>query len=284
MSDIKDCLLAREIQSSFWVHRQVYISRMIIFAVFFIFSELYSRGTSIAILYNSQEIVAAADSKAFGGPNVCKTYKIGNIYWAFSGRLNDPKNGYSVPEMVTRSYGGGHSVGITFGNFKKMSIASLTTELNDLYHQDRKGFETIRYHPLQIAFWAFERGRPVVAQVVYTSQLSGNRVSVKEVNESIDDCSVEDCLHNTRATALGVQGSMAAYASSHPNWTRNLVESARHFVEGSIGEAPKTVGPPISILVVKNDGSNWEQPTQYCRDGPAQPPAFYGPNHKTMKY
>ena len=54
-------------------------------------------GTSVVILANATGIVVASDSKVMRSKEkICKVLKIGTIYWAMSGYMDNSVTGYGV--------------------------------------------------------------------------------------------------------------------------------------------------------------------------------------------
>jgi hypothetical protein len=256
-----------------WSRRYSHINRLATLVAFLKLAEACAGGTSIVILNNSQEIVVAADSKMYGlEGGTCKIFQIGPMYWAMSGKAN-AKGAYNIPAIVERSYSQGHGIAGTLQQFKKNSAGPLEEYMEYLRRHSPKMFELARNNPLQMAFWGFEGGKPVVAYVYYTARVIDNRVSIHEVEELTTDCRSVDCAANVQAAMLGVHGSIVAYVQSHPDWAAggDLLQVARHFVELAIAEAPDTVGKPINIMIVHSDGSHlWAPHSDYCRDPPAR--------------
>jgi hypothetical protein len=127
--------------------------------------EPHAVATSIVILSNSKEIRVAADSKATPGPAACKIFKIGSIYWAMSGLTSNTVTKYDVGKIVKQSYGSGRTVGEMLRVFEKNAETPLQKTMI-LDHQYSKSFNMVRYHPLEIAFWRFEGGKPVMHRFI----------------------------------------------------------------------------------------------------------------------
>jgi hypothetical protein len=235
--------------------------------------EPHAVATSIVILSNSKEIWVAADSKATPGPAACKIFKIGSMYWAMSGLTSNTVTKYDVGKIVKQSYGSGRTVGEMLRVFEKNAETPLQKTMI-LDHQYSKSFNMVRYHPLEIAFWRFEGGKPVIASVYYTTVVIHNKVSLIREAENITDCTIVDCSRRTDATMLGVRGGMVNYLQSHKDWATSgdLGKMAYFLVQLAIKEAPNTVGYPINVLNIQPDGSHkWDAPNECCHGEPNDP-------------
>ncbi len=231
-------------------------------------------GTSIVILITPDKIVVGADSKAVSSQvdKMCKIFKTGSIYWALSGIIGTPETGYSVASIIKKSYIPGQSVEKLFPVFKRNVIEPLRQDLIYLQRERPRDFAGIRYHPLEIAFWQFEGGKPVIARVFYTTEIVNRRITLKSEEDTVSDCRLTDCTPGI-AVLLGAREAITNYVKSHRDWALNLNASAYKFVTMAIGEQPTTVGPPINILTIRQDGSfQWNKPNEYCYDTPKEHP------------
>jgi len=226
-------------------------------------------GTCVVILADSKQIVVAADSKIGNSPEhkLCKIFKVGSVYWAMSGLVSKHVAGYDVAAIVQESYRPGRSVADTLKSFDKNVTIPLVKALEYL-RISPKEFEQIRYHPLEIAFWAIEDGKPVVAHVFYTTEVAGNTISLRTSEEIIVDCRKENCSTITRATFLGGREDILKYLPQHPEWTSDLAHTAQLLVDVSVHEAPQAVGYPITEIAVSLDGKyRWVSLNEYCHHG-----------------
>jgi hypothetical protein len=224
------------------------------------FSAPYARPTSVVILANPTEIVVAGDSKVYGSDEkICKIFKVGSLYWTMSGVTGNSITGYDVGSIVRASYVPGQSVARTLDVFMQTVIRPLQrTMIHDLPFP---GFKLEKNSPLQIAFWGFENGHPVIAYTKYTTTGPGDQIRVVPVGKQI----VEET-DPTRADAvvIGVDTKIVQYAEAHPNWLRDLEASAHLFISLAIEESPQTVGYPISVLSIDRHGFRWTNPNECC--------------------
>jgi hypothetical protein len=233
------------------------------------------KATSIVILINSEQIVVSADSlKNENGRKVkmCKIFKSGSIYWAISGIWDFPPTKYSIAEIVKRSSAKGTDVE---GMLKAVEVNSVKPLVKALQYEllmEPRAFETVRYHPLEIAFWTFRDGKPVIASVDYSAKLNGRKVILVKDDENIWDCARDNCSTQTHAQVLGVRTAIVNYTASHSDWSRqSLVTIGPKFVSLAIVEQSATVGPPINTLVITQSGDKWISPNECCYESPGDP-------------
>lgn len=237
-------------------------------------TEPYAGGTSIAIIANKKEIVVAADSKVYGSDEkICKIFKVGSVFWAMSGLMDNSATGYNVAEIVKESYVPGKSVEQLLKVFMKNVSVPLGETMIHYYHFPKR-FEIIRHNPLEIAFWSFEGGTPVIAYVSYRVTVLGDHLTVAPYDRQIVKCSDQ---RRADAIVLGVKDRIPHYLETHPSWWQNLAPSAHSFVAISIKESPQSVGYPINELIIHRDGTyHWAEPNKYCRgrlcEGPPPEP------------
>jgi len=240
-------------------------------------------GTAIVIVITPNTIFAASDSKNSGGGNehICKTFKTGSIYWSMSGVLGPAGFAhYYVPTIVKKSYVPGRDVANTMVAFRRNVRLPLQNLLESMRLSRPGLFEIAQYHPLEIAFWQFEDGRPVVLFVTYKASVVGNRVSLMVESEGGFDCRKINCATQTNVVFLGTHEEIRAYANSHPSWTLNPAQSASYFVNLEVASHPDVVGYPINDLAIHSDNSSeWASPNEVChgipQNGLPPPPLSY---------
>jgi hypothetical protein len=259
---------------TFVIHRQPYTKMTLWLIVFWQLCTARAGATSIVILNNANQIVVSADAmEVHNGPamSICKIFKIGTVYWAVSGVMFDSEAKYSIAEIVKKSYIPGSTVEQLLNAFEKNAVNPLKSTLEYDLLMSPRNFQTVRYHPLEIAFWAFERGKPVVAHVFYTTKLNGRKIDLVKYDETIVDCRREDCSIHAHATLLGAKDSILKWASSHPSWGYGIVTASPNMVKLSVAESPRTVGLPISTFLIDAKGGQWITKNECCYEEPGDP-------------
>ena len=244
------------------------MKKFVILVLVFVMTATYADATAIVIVANPTEIYVAADTKLYRSEEkICKIYQIGSVYWAMSGVTANSVTGYDVARIVKQSYATGQSVEKTLDSFDKRVREPLAKTLTHLSHYPI--FEAVRRHPLEIAFWAFEHGKPIIGSITYTSNVNGNQLTLSIVNRGLQDCSAKD---QECAVFLGVKGKSFPYAQTK-DWGPNLASAAHMFMDMSLKEAPDTVGKPIEELIILPDGNNhWATSNKYCVGKPCAGP------------
>jgi hypothetical protein len=223
-----------------------------------------ARATSVVILASPTKIVVAADSMVYGSrEKICKVFKIGSVYWAVSGDTENTVTGYNVPRIVQASYTPGQGVVKTRDRFMKEVIGPLTRTMNHLVHFPQFDWVRSGWECLEIAFWGFEEGKPIVAQVRYKMIFNGKQVIVSPFDVQLK----RPTGNQAAGTFLGVRDKAGHYAMSHQDWAIDSESSAFKFISLSIEEAPDKVGPPISELEIYPNGIERRITTNDCCKG-----------------
>jgi hypothetical protein len=248
---------------------QPYMKLLAGVVVFLCLAATRARGTSVVILANSKQIVVAADSKVFQSEEkVCKIFKIGSIYWSFSGVQGNSVTGYEVPNIVKQSYAPHRKVAEMLDIFIRNVHDPLEKTMVHL-HNFPDTFEVARRHPLEIAFWRFEEGRPVIAHAFYAAEAQGGKVSINIWEKGVTNCCVAN---QADGVFVGVKDKIFAYAQSHPDWSQNLINAANLFIGLSVKDQPDTVGPPMDVFVIQPNGSHRWIGSHNCHEEPEESP------------
>jgi hypothetical protein len=246
----------------------------------FVFCFLFSilpcdsgQATTIVVARTANEIVIGADSKVtdtYGNAvdkRACKILQVGNLAVAMEGFELDRKSGFSVPEIVRAALQLKPSAPAT----EKVSImtgvlvSKLFTELlevqkrePDSYGQKFAGGRAF----LKIIVAGFEKTQPLVFVRSFRAvQFDPHNIGVTIVP---DDC-LNDCRGDIVTRFLGETEAIDGLPEETPGfWQPGLVDGVRRLVETEIAARSEYDGPPIDILRLDKNGSQWIQRKSEC--------------------
>lgn len=258
-----------------------YPARVVIVVCFLFAASLQtSSQTSIVIIRKPNELVAAADSKGtpsegnttvLGDRPLCKIKQTGDTFFAAAGLYLDTGTNFNLVEIVVEvSRRGGTSLEKAT-RFEEMirepiirAMRSIKSNKRDYYQRRFAGKESV-----QVAFFAWESGAPElhIRSVTVTGKFGRETANIDR-----KDCPGSDCVNNTMASFLGNNDAILRYVREHPE-IRNtdLVAASQKLVEIEIADIPREVGPPIDILRITKDHTEWIKKKPECRDIQPEP-------------
>jgi hypothetical protein len=155
--------------------------------------------------------------------------------------------------MVADAQRSGKTIRGTFREFQAIVSERIGTHLEFTRYINPALFNVIKNHPLDIAFFGFEQGIPILAHIQYEIADPG-APSLKIIPRP--EITVGKCANgrsNMCGVIIGVKSKAMQYLNSHQIWA-DLVVTARSAIEASISEEPDGVGPPIRIWTITPSG------------------------------
>jgi hypothetical protein len=232
------------------------------------FSVLPARGTSGVVIVTHNFIVIATDSalahynskgEATASAQGCKILKEGNIVYFPAGEYDVPQLGFNVFSIAKNAISKAGKVKNIYPVIEASVIKYLPaivqynkTKNSKLYKRWLQGIPVI-----EIAFASFEDDAPVVAVVEFRIDAKGSIVQPGEytLTSSPGQIQIAGLGWNYKITATTEPSSWKRYFASNPiKASQELIQLE---IDASIREKRYDVGPPISILRISKDSSEF---------------------------
>jgi hypothetical protein len=225
--------------------------------------------TTIVGFRTTDAIVIGADSRENDGQQVlpdpvCKIYQSGKSgrFWASAQLWKDPESGFSVETVVNRAASKAASLSDWVAAFDSGIVPELRRTIRIVRAEDPLAFRDtyLKRHVIEIVFFGFERGLPVIFYRDYRTDAGGNLMDPDTVH-----CPGPKCKDAIEHFCLGQCANANAYRSAKQMRSRTLAETIRDEIGAEI-KADWTVGPPIDVLRIDSSGARWirRQPDSRC--------------------
>lgn len=213
--------------------------------------------TAIAAIRTNTEIVVAADSCAYdlktGATKIVdKILPVGKFFAAVNGLVSYHRTGFDVFRVVEELQWETIPPGFrpTVTHVCGLMAFPIKTAYEDIVANDPQFLNEYFDTPSALTFIGIEDHIPVISGVRFAVENGAIRPSF-------------DFYHDKEAKMLvGSTTARARFAATFPNDFPNgtdLISIARDFVQQEIDSGKPTVGPPIDILRVTNNGYQWVQ-------------------------
>jgi hypothetical protein len=252
-------------------------SLILLLAGNFLFSQRVSAQTTIVAIRASNGIIIASDSLQkiiIPGPDapaksirqsVCKIYQLGNIFYAASGLLSNPKTGFDVDKVIAESFQKDADIADNASRFEKEIQKSLKEALENVKIESPNYFEQSIYSGdiVQILIAGIENNVPILVVLGFTV-VSSLHEPVR-IETSKGGCKGYTCEQELFLIAAGKHDALDRYVYNNPNiWNTSLINAARRLVELEIADKPEDVGPPVDILFIGLSQIQWIQKKPAC--------------------
>jgi hypothetical protein len=226
-------------------------------------------GTTIAGFRTTSSIIIGADSREIDGQEVlpdpvCKIYQSGRSqrFWVSAQLWEDLDSGFSVEAVVNRAAHKTASLSDWVGAFDRQIVSELQRTIRIVRSEDPEAFGD-RYagrHILEIVFFGFEQGVPVVFYRDYRTDARGRLQEPEKLH-----CPGPKCKDSVEHFCLGECAHATAYKKSEQMRSRTLAETIRDEIRAEI-KTDWTVGPPIDVLRIDRTGAHWieREPESRC--------------------
>jgi hypothetical protein len=239
--------------------------------LFLLFLSATAFGTTVVVLINSGQIVAAFDSKVQfvdrPAEVMCKIDRIENLFWLKTGINLDDRG------VIERAYRRGRSIIETnriLGETMPASIQSSLREFERLQPNEYRLFMTRPKKTVGITLFGMENHIPVVAAIAFAiTEIKGGEISIQMTRQESSD-GIKCCGGDPGRAHLFVDGyfdAIIADTNRNPRWGNDFVSDAKRFLQLEIDESPVAVGPPIRIMKIDSKGPRWVQNSEGCDTG-----------------
>lgn len=225
---------------------------------------LFMTGTTIVALRTNDAILIGSDSKVIAvgdqvtdGGATPKVAQMADMTIAHAGFFKDTAGSFDVRATAQTARSAGGSLSETASFFESLVVGPLRNTLEQLEAINPAYFaaECQGKTALSILFAGIENAIPKLATRTFTAEKDANGLIDFRIHRL--DCP-GDCPDGTAFTSLGYNTSLNAYLDSHPD-TRVGVPLFNTLIQLEIDNNPTMVGPPIRILLIRCEGSEWIQ-------------------------
>jgi hypothetical protein len=217
--------------------------------------------TTIVIVRTSNLVVIASDSKAQyqgaqGLPEVCKIAKQNETYFVVAGIVQDTHRGFFANRIVSSAIARGSTLDEQANAVENDMLEALTRELSGLRTENPEEFKfaVTGESPSTIGLVAVESGIPKVMVLSFIYDHASGKMSVKR-----DSCP-GTCGSEYSITQMGHVLPPEEFAKA----TGSPTQVATKLVQLEIDRDPHEVGPPIEVLEIRPDESQWLQDDLNC--------------------
>lgn len=261
-------------------------------------SSVPAYGSSLIVMRNDAEIIIGTDSKRLHTASedlsdarselVCKIIRSDDIFIASAGVTGitlqkghkEIPTGLDLTEIISNASLGEGSVR------DKADILAKTVSdaLLRMYEWMKKrmpslfGQMVLGTQSLQVITAGTERETPVFVVMTFEPHLSSS--GELEIDVASRPCPGTACPSGFVYLFLGRHEAIDRYLPTNPQiWTNDPVDVVRELLEIEAASEPETVGPPIDILRITKEGSEWIQEKDICEDHsrPHKTPHYYLP-------
>ena len=250
-----------------------------------VLSALPAYGSSLIVMRNNAEMVIGTDSKRLRTARedlndarselACKIIRADNIFITTAGLTGiafrkghrDIPTEFDLTEIIrTTALGEGSLpekadvLAKTIDNALLKMYAWMKDRMPALFRQTMLGKEAA-----QVLMAGTEHETPVF--VVMTFQPSLSPSGELEIQISSRPCPGTACPSGSVYLFMGRHEAIDRYLHTNPDiWTNDPVDVVRELLETEVASDPESVGPPLDILRITKEGSEWIQEKDMCED------------------
>lgn len=223
--------------------------------------------TTVVALVTRQRITIGADamSKVYGGKRIkvlriCKIYEAGSSFFAFAGMDQDDDTGFVASTLVDkRAMLNVRARAERFAREIKKPYLKTIQRFNKDNPRIKDAFrQRFSEHALQAIFVGSEAGIPVFNTV--------------EVNVETNPLRIETVIHGCPGDFCPLAGQIKdiwlghfddgereyqRMLATHNALLKDDAATVEHLIDTEIAAVPKSVGPPVAVLIIDNSGSHW---------------------------
>ncbi len=241
-------------------------------AVVFLMLPACTLATSvIAIRTASKAIVLGGDSKVNGSDSglACKTNVANNVAYGYGGILSVSKAHFATSDIVRRNLKGSGSLATRVNAVEGEVTPQLVELLTKVKRDDPLGYEKQLSGQvvLEIVFAATEEHIPKIMAFYLKAETAPAKDGRVVLTAQWYSCP-GDCPDGTAYIALGFRDAADEDFAKHPSMLAQLgVErTVRHLIEDEVVSNPNEVGPPITILRLSDNGIEWVEDSEQCKN------------------
>ncbi len=218
-------------------------------------------GTTIVIVRTRNLVVIASDSKAQyqgaqGLPQVCKIARQNETYFVVAGIAQDARRGFLANRIVSSAIARSSTFDEQANGVENDMLEALAKELGSMRTDNPEEFKfaVTGESPSTIGLVAVENGIPKVTVLSFIYDHVTGKMSVKR-DSCPGTCDVEYSI---------IQMGHVLPPEEFNKATGSPTQIAIKLVQLEIDRDPHEVGPPIEVLEIRPDESQWLQDDLNC--------------------
>ena len=220
-----------------------------------------SFATTIVIVRTRNLVVIASDSKAQyagaqGLPQVCKIARQNETYFVVAGIAQDTGRGFLASRIVSNAIARSSSFDQQANAVESAMLAALAKELGSMRTENPEEFKfaVTADSPSTIGLVTVEGGVPKVMVLSFIYDNASGNISVKR----------DSCPGTCGSEYSIIQMGHVLPPDDFAKATGSPTQVATKLVEMEIAREPQEVGPPIEVLEIRPDESQWVQDDLHC--------------------
>jgi len=214
--------------------------------------------TTVVVLRSSDGVFIGTDSRindlVHHGTYTtgCKIHRFGNVYFMGAGMYLSPRTHFNVFDFAFRASTSPGSLMDKVNTFNSLIYPAVVEMINDAKLHD-------------FVFYMGMSGSGIILEATFIEVSHGAGEAITK-GYYIRDGEIRDdikAMERTEGAGLvsGKQDAVQRFIKANPNWYSDLgaAGAIKRFLELEIVEEGDRVGPPISILKITPNGSEWIQ-------------------------
>lgn len=220
-----------------------------------------STATTIVIVRTRNLVVIASDSKAQyqgvqGLPHVCKIAKQNETYFVVAGIAQDTQRGFLANRIISNAIARASSFDEQAKAVESDMLVALGNELGSMRSENPEEFKfaVTGDAPSTIGLVSIENGVPKVMVLSFLYDRTTAKMSVKR----------DSCPGSCEGEYSIIQIGHVLPSEEFAKATGSPTQVATKLVQMEIDHEPHEVGPPIEVLEIRPDESQWLQDDLNC--------------------
>jgi hypothetical protein len=262
------------------------VEKYILLTLLLVMSYLPAYGSSIIVARNNNEIIIGADSKRVRATTedlrntrselICKIVRADNIVITSAGIVGiasyNQRGGippeFDLTEVMKNTALSEGSIMDKADTLAKLLSGDLLLSISEwakkkvpaLFKQIFIGGQL-----LQVVMAGLENGTPTFIVIAFEPSISPS--GELKINFDFHPCPGIACPSNFVYIFMGKHEAIDRYLPQDPDmWKNDPVDVVRKLIEIEVTSEHETVGPPIDILRITKEGSEWIQKKDMCAD------------------
>ena len=227
----------------------------------------FTYGTAIVILRTPNTIYAAADSMLVTAGSTtteteCKIRFAGETGFALAGIFVEPASGFDLIKIIKKVCLADRPLTAKFASLEEAVRAPLLSAMNNIYHHPLS--PALDHLGVQIALFGFEGKTSYVYRITLDAVAEGSNVTDLRVKKTIvpDEKNNEPYCLVFLAQSADVLATLQSTRLSGKDWR----DALNQVIQLAIEKNPSSVGPPVDIVEVTDQGRRWLQRKDGCPD------------------
>jgi hypothetical protein len=241
--------------------------------------------SSIVVMRNADEIVIGTDSRRISAPGedlryartelVCKIVRADNIFIAsagIAGIIPDSPHGEIPPEfdlakIMNKAALGKRNI-LDKADTVTKAVQSILLKISWWAKEKKPALFKkmfIGKELLQVVMAGMENDSPTIIVIAFKPRISAS--GELKIDVEYHPCPGIACPEGSVYILMGKHEAIDRYLPQTPAiWKNDSVEVVRKLLEIEVAAERETVGPPIDILRISKNGSEWIQRKEMCAE------------------